>query len=103
MLLAREPAFDVSTLASSLRVLGDARWIARDEDFAWLLSRDLDDLRLVDLLRLVPAPLTALDDPAKLSSEDQRVYGLIAQQHQQLEASLGVSLADLIAPAATAP
>ena len=102
MLLAREPALDASTLADSLRVLSDARWVARDEDFAWLLSRDLDDLRLVDLLRLVPAPLSALDDPADLSAEDQRVYALVAHQHQQLEASLGVSLASLmnaVAPA----
>ncbi len=102
MLLAREPAFDASSLATSLRVLSDARWIARDEDFAWLLCRDLDDLRLVDLLRLVPAPLTALDDPTHLAGEDQRVYALIAHQHQQLEAGLGVSLAALMAPAVSA-
>ncbi|MEQ9058557.1 MAG: YihY family inner membrane protein [Gammaproteobacteria bacterium] len=54
-LIGHEPDFGFNAINSALATLDRAGWICRDEDFNWILLRDLHQLTLRDLLALVPS------------------------------------------------
>ena len=95
-LLAQEPGFDARELADSLKVLADAHWISRDEMFCWLLVRDLDELSLLDLARLVPPSLRVAEAAQNLPPEDGRFRHLLEQHRQGVERDFSCSLAALM-------
>lgn len=95
-LLAQEPGFDARELADSLKVLADAHWISRDDRFCWLLVRDLDELSLLDLARLVPPSLRVAEEAQNLPPEDARFRHLLEQQRQGVERDFSCSLAALM-------
>ena len=96
-LLVQEPGFDARELADSLKVLADAHWISRDEMFYWLLVRDLDELSLLDLARLVPPSLMVAEAAQNLPPEDACFRQLLEQHRHGAERDFSCSLASLIA------
>ena len=96
-LLAQEPGFDARELADSLKVLADAHWISRDDMFCWLLVRDLDELSLLDLARLVPPSLRVAEAAQNLPPEDARFRQLLEQHRHGVERDFSCSLASLMA------
>jgi hypothetical protein len=99
-LLTLEPELDGHALAEALHVLAGARWIARDESYRWLLVRDLDDLRLLDLARIAPPTLGPEAQAVTVRVEDQALYAVLTAHRQALEARFECSLASLMSPAA---
>ena len=96
-LLAKEPGFEARELADSLKVLADAHWISRDDRFCWLLVRDLDELSLLDLARLVPPSLMVAEAAQNLPPEDARFRQLLEQHRHGVERDFNGSLASLMA------
>lgn len=99
-LLALEPELDGHALAEALHLLAGARWIARDESYRWLLVRDLDDLRLLDLARIAPPTLGPEAQAVTVSVEDQALYAVLTAHREALEAHFECSLASLMSRAA---
>jgi membrane protein len=101
-LRAAEPALEPARLDAVLRRLEDARWVARDARYAWLLLRDLDDVSLDDLLRVVPADPGHDYGAAAQAPEDERLRALLAGYAAQSSALLAVPLSRLCAAAPVA-
>jgi membrane protein len=102
-----EPALQPARLEAVLRRLEERRWIARDARYAWLLLRDLDDVSLDDLLRVVPADPALDHGEIAAAPEDECLRALLAAHAAQASTLLAVPLSrlygDVAAPVATAP
>lgn len=97
-----EPLLDHAQMDELLRRLEDARWIAQDNRFHWMLLRDLDDLTLGDLARITPPDDSVLSVPAPaLTPEDQRLRTLLIEQAARSATVLGQRLSQLLADPAT--
>ncbi|HMM75455.1 MAG TPA: YihY family inner membrane protein [Gammaproteobacteria bacterium] len=97
-----EPLLDHAQMDELLRRLEDARWIAQDNRFHWMLLRDLDDLTLGDLARITPPDDSVLSVPAPaLTPEDQRLRTLLIEQAARSATVLGQRLSQLLADFAT--
>ncbi len=96
-LRAAEPLLDHAQMNDVLRRLDAARWVARDARYEWLLLRDLDDVTLAELARMLPDGPPVPDAPAALAPEDERLRALLAAQATQSSALLGQPLSSLLA------
>lgn len=100
-LLAAEPGLGYAALNGALEVLDRAGWISRDEEYRWMLLRDLAHVRLRELLRLAPsfalaAPLAA----APRDAADGRLAGELAALEGWSGGALEVPLSQLLEEAA---
>jgi len=96
-LRAAEPLLDHAQMNDVLGKLDAARWVARDARDEWLLLRDLDDVTLAELARLLPGGPPVPDGATGLAPEDERLRDLLATQAAQSAALLGRPLASLLA------
>lgn len=97
--LARaEPDFGYAAINAALDALDRAGWVTRNEDFEWMLCRDLDRLTLLDLLRLTPGFPTEEDVVTLVDDEpDRRLHGQLLALARWSDAHLQTPLADLLA------
>lgn len=93
-----EPDFDAAVIDIALETLDAAGWVSRDEDFEWMLARDLDRLRLVDLLRLVPCVPGGIEASVdgKLDEADARLLPELRALEGWSTTHLSTPLADLM-------
>ena len=95
-LLRLEPDFGYAAINAALETLDAASWITRDERFEWMLTRDLDRLSLLDLLRLTPS-FPRHGDVHALASDttDRQLHGHLIELAQWSEQHLDTPLAAL--------
>jgi len=96
-LRAAEPLLDHAQMNDVLRRLDRARWVARDARYEWLLLRDLDDVTLAELARMLPEGPPVPAAPVALAPEDERLRALLAAQATHSTALLGQPLSSLLA------
>lgn len=95
-LRAAEPLLDHAQMNDVLRRLDAVHWVGRDARYEWLLLRDLDDVTLAELARMLPDGPPVPDAPAALAPEDERLRALLAAQATQSAALLGRPLSSLL-------
>ncbi len=98
-LFALEPDFGYTALNGALETLDSAGWVSRNDLYQWVLTRDLNRLTLLDLLRLVPS-FTPLENVRAMvgDSADQRLETPLVELGQWAETHLEVPLAQLLGP-----
>jgi DNA-binding IscR family transcriptional regulator len=90
---SRVPAEDVE---SQLRALEKARWVTTAEDGRWLISRDLDSLRLSDLYTETESALPGEADLSELRRRGQiELLNRLADADVELRRILDVPLKEL--------
>lgn len=96
-LFQREQTLGYDALNGALEILDAAAWISRDEDYHWVLLRDLSRVSLRDLFRLTPS--FALADVLAIRARDDAdrrlAVELDALERWSREA-LAMPLADLL-------
>ncbi len=98
-----DPLLDHAQIDALLRRLEDAHWVAQDNRFHWMLLRDLDDLTLGDLVRLVPPDGSVVTTAAEsLTPEDARLRGLIVEHAARSAELFGLRLSELLTAAPVA-
>ena len=96
-LLRLEADFGYAAINAALETLDEAGWVNRDDQFEWMLARDLDRLTLLDLLRLTPSfPLRADVHALAGDSADLRLHGRLLALALWSEENLHTSLAELM-------
>lgn len=96
LLRKREPALDHAVLNETLLSLEAANWVGRDEHYDWLLTRDLDDITLADLARVMPPDFAHLTtDSNALAPEDLRLQTVLLEHAALSTPLLGRSLTSL--------
>lgn len=97
-LVREEPDLGYAAIDAALDTLDRAGWVTRNENFAWMLARDVDRLTLLDLLRLAPSfpteadVITLADDPP-----DLRLHGQLLALARWSDTHLDTPLAALFA------
>ncbi|MGE0482831.1 MAG: virulence factor BrkB family protein [Gammaproteobacteria bacterium] len=99
-ILQREPAFGFAAVNRALERLDEGGWISRNDVYLWVLMRDLHELELRDLLRLVPS-FTPLDPTALGVREaaDGRLLAALATLREDAAPTLATPLARLFGTA----
>lgn len=97
--LVREAACGQTALNLALERLDEAGWISRDERYDWVLTADLEQLTLRDLLCLTPSFVSAgtLRDVGR-DAADARLESRLVELEQWTMETLTTPLAELIAP-----
>jgi len=102
-LLRLEADFGYAAINAALETLDAAGWVNRDEQFEWMLARDLDRLSLLDLLRLTPSfPLREDVHALAADASDRLLHGRLLELAHWSEEHLRTSLADLFEGEASA-
>ena len=91
-LMQREKKLPYTLVSDVLETLAHEDWVTRDEDYNWLLSRDLKRQTVSDLLRILPAPVPAngeldlnvVDDRDRALQQLFEVYGEWTSRHLSL-------------------
>ncbi len=100
-LLEREAGCGFEALNAALDRLADADWIRRDERYDWVLTRNLEQLTLRDLLALTPSFVTAGTlRVVGRDAADMRLEAILDELDKWTLTALSMPLADLIAPPA---
>jgi membrane protein len=76
--------------------LQDARWVESNNQGAWLLSRDLDDVTVLDLHRIIPRPLPHSVPERSVDRELDGLYAVIRDYRARLDKSLAVPLSAVL-------
>ena len=102
-LLMRETDFGYTAINTTLAVLDRADWIGRNDDFEWVLTRDLNRESLLDLLHLVPS-FPQLDNVRAMAADaaDERLRAKLAELGLWAEDALRIPLANLMQQHVTA-
>lgn len=95
-LLELEGDLGYEGIDTALGVLDDNLWITRNDNFQWVLTRDLYRVTLLDLLRLVPS-FSRLENehPTILDETDSRVVEKLKELGDWADESLATPLAHL--------
>ncbi|MBI4692630.1 MAG: YihY family inner membrane protein [Gammaproteobacteria bacterium] len=84
-------------ISGVLARLERAHWIGHDDKYRWVLLRDLNQVSLIDLMRVVPAPPFAHGVGGhEGDAADLRLIALLERQERWVEAELGAPIAGLI-------
>lgn len=99
-LLRLESDLGYEVINGALENLDEAGWITRNEAFQWVLTRDLHETTLLDLLRIAPS-FAPPENVYALSVDeaDERLKGCVADLNAFGRERLDVPLADLMGPA----
>lgn len=97
-ILLQEPAASDGQILRMLHQLQQAGMVAPAEDNRWLLSCDLDDLSLANLLEVgeYPLPITKVDEMPQSEDVDQRFVALMTSLYAGSEALLQQPLKKLL-------
>ena len=96
-LLRAEPELGYDAINAALECLDQGGWISRNDDFQWVLLRDMHRMRLLDLMRLVPS-LIRNENVEALNTEaaDANLFDMLGQHTRWIEAELAIPIADLM-------
>ena len=86
-----------------MEVLQRERWVESNSQGAWLLSRDLDDVTVQDLRRVIPRPLPLSIPDKAVIPELQGLYAVLREYLQQSRHSLAVPLSQVLHGPAPSP
>ncbi len=91
-IMDRENWHDENQLHSILDHLENAHWIQRNHKGHWSLSRDLDEVSILDCYRLMSGGLNVLPDSATDDQWNQRLLPLLQDLNHNTETILNKSL-----------
>jgi len=73
-----------------------ADWVHATGSGNWVLSRDMDEVSVLDLHRIIPRPLPAAGHDADSGVEDTGLMKVLQQHQQSLEQNLAVQMSELL-------
>lgn len=76
--------------------LQEASWVEMTSQGAWLLSRDLDNVTVLDLHQIIPRPLPHSVPDRSVDRELQGLYNVLRNYRESLETNLAVPLSRVI-------
>lgn len=83
-----------------MELLQQASWVEMTSRGAWLLSRDLDDVSMLDLHRIIPRPLPYTVPERSVDRELDGLYAVLHDYRARLEDCLAVPLSEVVSGAA---
>ena len=89
----RIPQYQVNEI---MQHLSRAGWVETNANGYWLLSRDLDDVSVLDLHRIIPKRMPLEKDKDVADETESALMQLVAQYRQALKTSLSMPLAQLL-------
>jgi len=96
-IVKREPALGYAEIDAALEALDRAGWVARSDDFEWMLARDLDRVTVLDLLRIAPCvPAAAVVEGGTRDPADHALASRLREFVAVSESALALPLADLL-------
>lgn len=96
-LMRLEANFGYQAINHALEQLDKAGWISRNDLFQWVLMRDLNRTRLIDLIRLIPSFSAQTNvHTMRPARSDTALENKLTDLQQWSEKSLAVSLATLM-------
>ena len=97
VLFAREPNLGFEAINQALDRLDAANWISRNDEFHWVLVRDLHRETIVDLMQVAPTIVQAEDVPdINLDGADERFLRALRIHAGWLDRNMDTPIADLI-------
>jgi hypothetical protein len=92
-----DAALGYAEIDAALDALDRAGWVARSDDFEWMLARDLDRVTVLDLLRIAPSvPAAAAIEGGARDAADQALATRLREFVAASESALALPLADLL-------
>jgi membrane protein len=87
------PQFQVNEI---MELLLAAKWVQRSTGGAWMLCRDLADVTVMDLYRIIPKrlPMDGSGQPSDIWTK--QLHQLLAKQNEDLKTLLSLPLRDLL-------
>ena len=79
-----------------MEVLQRAHWVENSSQGAWLLSRDMDDVTILDLRRVIPRPLPLTIPDKPIIPELQGLYMVLREYLVRADRSLAVPLSGVL-------
>ncbi len=92
----RLPQFQVSEI---MALLESAKWVQGSAGGAWILCRDLAEVTVMDLYRIIPRRLPLGDSAQPGDNWTGQLYQLVSQHNEDLENRLAMPLRDLLTQA----
>jgi membrane protein len=87
------PQFQVNEI---MELLLAANWVQRGAGGAWMLCRDLAEVTLLDLYRIIPRRLPMRDTAQTGDSWTDHFHQFLSKQNEDMEALLSLPLRDLL-------
>jgi len=87
------PHFQVSEI---MELLMAANWVQGSAGGAWMLCRDLAEVTVMDLYRIIPRRLPLKDSTQSSDKWTNQLHDLLTQQNKDLETLLAIPLRDLL-------
>ena len=87
------PQYQVNEI---MQYLSRAGWVETNANGYWLLSRDLDDVSVLDLHRIIPKPMPMEKEPDVAEEKESALMQLVAQYRETLQENLSLPLAQLL-------
>jgi membrane protein len=79
-----------------MEVLQQARWVEYSSQDEWLLARDMDDVTILDLRRIIPRPLPLTIPDKPIIPELQGLYAVLREYLIKADTSLAVPLSGVL-------
>ena len=96
-LFEREPDLGFEVVNQALDRLDAANWISRNDEFHWVLVRDLHRETIVELMQIAPTIVQAGEVPnIKLDGADERFVRALKNHAAWLNKNMDIPIADLI-------
>ena len=76
-----------------------ANWVQGSAGGAWMLCRDLAEVTVMDLYRIIPRRLPLKDSTQSSDNWTNQLHDLLAQQNKDLETLLAIPLRELLVQA----
>jgi len=99
-LARRERYLPYPLMSEVLETLEQAGWISRDEDYEWMLTRDLNRQTVSELMRIVPPPVPTHEglDLSEKDARDRALKAMFVDFAQFSEQRLAQPLTALLRP-----
>lgn len=79
-----------------MECLHAANWVQKNSNGDWLLSRDMDDVTVLDLHRIIPKQLPFQEQGGSKDNKLTSLYTLLAEYQENLEHTLSVPLSRVL-------
>jgi membrane protein len=86
-----------------MELLQQANWVEKNSQGAWLLSRDMDDVTMLDLHHIIPRPLPLGIPDRSVDRDMEGLYAVLHDYRAHLDKSLSVPLSDVLDGAVARP
>ena len=87
------PQYQVNEI---MQYLSQEGWVQTNSNGYWLLSRDLDDVSVLDLHRIIPRRMPLDDVHSILDDKESALMQLVTHYQENLQQNLSMSLAGLL-------